>query len=197
MAKKKEVRHLAPIVLGFKVKKNGLEVTYIDSVLEGEEDKPVKNEITALLKHEPHPDLHSLVKDLGPHLAYLCEYADPLEFETLEDAQVENLQALHQVRGVQFKEGNGWIGVQIHGHRVLESKKVVNVLAPLVKFQTGAESYPLADHLEERIHEVREEVEAYIGGRRAAPGQLTFGFGAKSAPADPTPEGEDGNGDEE
>ncbi len=197
MAKKAtaNLQHLEPKVQGVKVKKSGLHIVYRDRVLDttAEQAKEIENEVAALFRHEPHQDLADLVNKLTPHLAFLCDQEEQNGFESFTDEQVRAILSRYKLRGVSFKyKSDSDRGVQLNGYRVLNSKKVMNFLAPTVKFNSGGEGYEFADHVEELAENLERELILYIGGKRAEPGQSTRGFG-ELVEAD----GEEGNGDED
>lgn len=198
MAKKND-QHLTPRILSVKVAKDHLKVLWEDTVIEAGSGKSVRNEVEKKFRHEPHEDLANELKKMAPHLAFLTEYesqATMERFEAMDDAEVEELSSRYAVRTVLFRHKDSGDTLQLGGYRVLRSKRVSNVLASPVRFQSEAEEYPYADHLEEIADDLRKEVVEYMAGKRASEGQITMGF-AKAENAAGGEGGEEGEGGED
>lgn len=189
MAKKdsKPEQHLAPKILTLKVKNDGLQIKYLDRVVMSD-GKEVPNLFNGTIRHEPHMDLKVCVDKLVPHLAMLSDYEPTKGFEVSTDAKIAEILDRYKVRHIAFLEAEGVVnGVRLGGYRKLNRGGAPsNMLLPKVMFQAEGEKYEYADQLEEIVSALVGEVVAYLGGKRADPGQITFNF---TAPA----EGEEGS----
>lgn len=194
-----DLQKLAPRIIRLGVKNKALIITYMDNVIDPGGEKPVQvsNEITAALHHEPHPDLKRAVDAMAPHLAMLTDQIPTKGHTNRTDQEVGLLATKYVVRSVKFHQKDGdFEGVTVGGYRVLASKRVMNFVAPMVKFQQGSEQYEYADHMEDLRDTLRSEVVAYLGGKRADPGQITMGFGKAEGGQDEEEEEEGGEGEE-
>jgi hypothetical protein len=194
--KQKKDQHLAPDVIAVRVKNDHIRIVWTDNVLDAQ-GKSVRNEVDTKYRYEPHPDLVKELKALAPHMAFLADQESGDGFEAWTDERVEAIVAKYVVRGVKFVRKDGaQVGVSINGYRILNGGRVLNMTAPIVRFQTEGESYQFADHVEEIADNLRIEVLAYLNGKRAEDGQTTLGF-SKAEAAEGEDEEGDGNGEGE
>lgn len=198
MAKGKGEQHMPPNITTVKVKNDHLQISYIDRVM-GEKGEEVVNNLVAKLRHEPHPDLKDKLDKLVPHLGMLEDGVDAKGFEDISDPKLQDIHRRYAIRHIQILEHEGVTnGVRLGGYRRLNrGGSPLNMLVPKVMFQAEGEKYEYADHLEELIGELIDEVRAYLGGKRAAPGQVTMGFATAEGEGDGDGDGEgSGDGDE-
>lgn len=194
MAKPKPPQHLAPQIIGLKVKKDHLFIHWVDVVVMPD-GSSTKNVGRMEFRHEPHPELVAAINDITPHVAFLGDQEPGGGYETLTDEDFAKLLEKYALRSVKITDKPGeFRGVSLGGYRRLASKKVLNMSCALVKFQQGSETYEWADHLEELVDKLVTEVQAYLGGKYAEPGQMTLGF---ASAAEKKKKGEDGEEDED
>lgn len=192
MAKKKE-QHLLPDVIAVRVKNDHMRVVWTDNVLDAN-GNTVRNEVDTKYRYEPHPDLAEELRKLAPHLAFLTEQETGDGFPGWTDERVRAVSDNYVVRGVKFirKDGKD-IGVSLNGYRKLNRGTPLNIVAPVVRFQSEGEGYEYADHVEELSDNFKMEVLKYLdGSKRAEEGQTTLGFNKAEAVG-----AEDGDGDGE
>ena len=176
----KGLQRMAPKIIRLAIKNKGLEIQYVDNWIDSRGEVPRQFERPMKMEshEEPHPDLVAAIYEMTPHLAMLTDQEPTKGFEALTDAQVGQIRQRYTLRSVKFhrKEGD-FEGITIGGYRRLATKRVMNFVAPMIRFQEGSEAYPFADHVEDIRDALLAEVVAYVDGKRAEPGQVTMGFG--------------------
>lgn len=132
-------------------------------------EKTVTNELKALFRHEAHGDLFQAYDNLTKHLAAICEIIEPW---TLNSEDVEMLIRDITVTKISLGGEDDYAGVTLVGQKKLSTGKVLNLVAPFTVFDPELSDYMHASRLYKDVQEVIEEVDAYIGGKRAPVKQL-------------------------
>lgn len=151
-------------------KENTLTVTYRDA-----DENMVKVEG----KNIVHGDLRAAFKNLVGHIAILCELREAKE-ESLPD-ELKDLSTV-EVTGYSIGGTDEDEGVTLIGKRFLQSKKVLNLIAPFTKFANENEEYPHSFTLLQAIEACNYEAEQYLTAKKwgIVQQELPFDDGAPS-----------------
>ena len=123
---------------------------------------------------EPHRDLKNLFDRLSMHYAALTEREKFKDASFGKDEEVQRCVGMYPVGSVQWKEGKNYVGVMMHGHKVLSTGHACNSLTRLVTFNDEDSNYDFADQLEELTDSIRDEVVLLLSGKHAPPAQTSI-----------------------
>lgn len=156
-------------------KENTLTVTYIDTD---------KNTVTVDGNNIVHGDMKAAFKNLVGHMAILCELREAKE-NSLPD-ELKDLSTV-EVTGYSIGGTDEDEGVTLIGKRFLQSKKVLNLIAPFTKYNNDNEEYPFAFELMNAIEACNYEAEQYLTAKKWAIVQQELQF-EEGAPKDVAPD---------
>lgn len=109
-----------------------------------------------------HEDLKTAIDALRIHWAILCGYVQPAQVKDIETPPEDLVNDIH-IHGFSFGGDDGAEWIIITGHKILSTKKAVNVNTPMTRFEEDEKTaYVFIDDLEEKRARIDKEVRAYI-----------------------------------
>lgn len=126
--------------------------------------------------NECHPDMVAALKKLTPHFAIIAEQREAMNVKALDDVNPNAYVVLNVTGFVLSVSESGEESVMIIGTRSMKSKKVLNIITPLLGYGTESE-YEFRDELYEVIEECKYEVRQYVEEQKwkYIQGSLDFG----------------------
>ncbi len=149
-------------------KDSSLIVTY-DEVITGEQ--PIVNKFTYEGGGKAHADMKSALNALNVHLMLLCEQAKTKTSNTLDSIAVTGFAI-----GGDDEENKG---VTLIGRRILKGNRVLNLVAPFIKFSD--EDYADIAELSEAVAHAEAEAREYLDGKITPDAQMEIEFGGDTA----------------
>ena len=169
------------------VKNDRLEVTFKERFTE----ENYSNEVSKKCSQIVHADMKRALERLKVHLVVICDQNEANEvMEDFENYPLENLSN-YVVTGYSIVGTDEDQGVTLIGQKLLESGKVLNLIAPFTKYE-DTEAYEYAMDLSADIHACDCEVLAYLFDGKWGIKQQEFDFeapeGADMTDFEPVPE---------
>jgi hypothetical protein len=152
-----------------------VEVTYQTVVMAGEKEneRAVKNEFNAKLKHRVHQDLYNALQKLVPHVLQICELVDPKK--GLDQISKDKLESI-TVTGVSMGGEDEDQGVVITARKKLKHNRTIAINTPFIKFDPDMSKYDYADQLRDECIDLEREVQLYMVDKHAPEPQLSLDF---------------------
>lgn len=155
------------------IKNDRCEVTFKERFTE----ENYSNEVTKKCSQIVHADMKKAFERLKVHLVAICDQKEAAEvLEDFSSYPVENLSN-YVVTGYSVGGSDEDQGVTIIGQKLLETGKVLNLIAPFTKYE-DLDAYEYANELSGDIHACDCEVLAYMFDGKWGIKQQEFDFEA-------------------
>lgn len=162
-----------------------MEVTYETFLIDGDERSKISDN-TCIMQVPAHADLIHCFKQLVPHLVFLTETMDVVEYmrynldDGLQDFEIRKpAMKSFTVTSISIGGTGEHEGVTITGQKKLKNKKVFNMNTPFSKYEDETDDYPFKNQLIMDVRNVLYEVEKHLGGKRAESKQIRLDFTGK------------------